>query len=60
MIEGVGRGFIVTDNELVCVQPVAVIVSKTCIVPVPAAPQVTVIELVPAPAVTVPPVTVQA
>ena len=56
----VGSGLIVTDNCVAAFKhPVKVTVSVTFNVPVPAAPQFTVIEL-PVPEVGVPPVTVHA
>lgn len=58
LITGVGNGLIVTFIwAAACKHPVEVIVSVTLTVPAPAVPQVTVIELVPVPVVTVPPVT---
>ena len=56
LITGVGRGLMVTLYwAVVTAQVVAVMVSVTCTQPDPAAPQVTVIELVPAPEVITPP-----
>jgi hypothetical protein len=55
-IVNVGTGLIVTVyGAVVTTQPVAVIVSPTVNVPVPEAPQVTVMLFVPAPAVIDPP-----
>ena len=56
LITGVGRGLMVTLYcAVVTAQVVAVMVSVTCTQPEPAAPQVTVMELVPAPEVITPP-----
>jgi hypothetical protein len=59
-MSGVGNGSIVTGYcAVVIAQVVAVIVSVTCIHPAEPVPQVTVMELVPAPAVIEPPDIVQ-
>ena len=56
LITGVGRGLMVTLYcAVVTAQVVAVMVSVTWTQPGPAAPHVTVIELVPAPEVITPP-----
>jgi hypothetical protein len=58
LITGVGFAFLVTlYTGVTTEQPVPPIVSVNCIVPTPADPHVTVIELVPAPAVIAPPTT---
>jgi hypothetical protein len=61
LTNGAGFGFIVTlYGKVVATQPVAIIVSETCRDPTPAAPHVTVILLVPAPEVILPPTMDQA
>ena len=60
LMPGVGNASIVTSYcAVVTAHEVAVMVSVTCTHPAPAAPQVTVMELVPAPFVIVPPLIAQ-